>query len=184
MTITLFLTLILANSPFEKFFDFVDSLKSAEADFVETVRYPDIDFERTFTGHAYLVTPNKLRIDFLSPQKQTLLLLDSVYILVSPDAEQPMVRQEFTFLIPQNSQELRKNFKITMTQSDSSYIFSVTPNQSGYTGSVTIEFAKNGFRVLSMTIYDVSTEMHYRFKKLKLNVELPDSLFSIAEVRQ
>ncbi len=156
--------------------------------FFQTSTIKALDITDSATGRIYIKHPGRMRWEYETPDKQTIVTDGDTLWIYQPDDNQVMIGKADAFFgdgkgagFLSNISAVREHFQVTLSTRTApfEYVLKLIPNEpTDEVKSVILAVSGETFDVLRVTTYNMyNDETRLVFKELKFHDSLDDALF-------
>ncbi len=161
----------------------INKAKSIKAEFTQISKIKGFDEESKFDGYLYISKPDKIKIEYVSPEKNIIFVENNKVIIYNPKDKQAMVSQlsnQFIvvklFNIIASNESFKKLFNIINEEENKKEIsITLKPKNDNQLESVKLTFLNKSYKLKQIKIVDKEgNQIIVNFKKFEfINKKLP-----------
>ena len=165
-----------------------DSTKDFTAEFTQAVEVPSLGKTLKSSGHVFFKRPGRMRWEFESPEKQTIVADGTTLWLYQPEHHQVLktpFRAAFQSATPVSFLfgvgKLGQDFKPSLVASDKPGVvrLKLIPKQDTEIGTLVLDVDAASYDIVAAQVTDpLGNVTRLRFSNLKRGVDLADSVFA------
>ncbi len=161
----------------------INKAKSIKAEFTQISKIKGFEEESKFDGYLYISKPDKIKIEYTSPEKNIIFVENNKVIIYNPKDKQAMVSQlsnQFIvvklFNIIASNESFKKLFNIINEEKNNKEIsITLEPKNDKQLKSVKLTFLNKSYKLKRIKIVDKEeNQIIVNFKKFEfINKKLP-----------
>ena len=170
----------------------INKAKSIKAEFTQISKIKGFEEESKFDGYLYISKPDKIKIEYVSPEKNIIFVENNKVIIYNPKDKQAMISQlsnQFIvvklFNIIASNESFKKLFNIINEEKNNKEIsITLKPKNDNQLESVKLTFLNKSYKLKQIKIVDkegnqiIVNFKRFEFinKKLPLEFKLPEGV--------
>ena len=161
----------------------INKAKSIKAEFTQISKIKGFEEESKFDGYLYISKPDKIKIEYVSPEKNIIFVENNKVIIYNPKDKQAMISQlsnQFIvvklFNIIASNESFKKLFNIINEEKTNKEIsITLKPKNDNQLESVKLTFLNKSYKLKQIKIVDKEgNQIIVNFKKFEfINKKLP-----------